>query len=67
MKIETILDAMIQAWDSSDILGKNEKRDRQYDAFRNRIIRMDEEKDARIKELEKSFGDYGFKEWIGDD
>ena len=54
MKIETILMALLKAkmldkyWLSDSI-----KRDRQYRAFRDRILRMDAEKDARIAELEQ--------------
>lgn len=53
MKLETYLNAM----ESALLLieeshGENEKHDRQYRAFRARILRMDKEKDLRIEKLE---------------
>jgi len=65
MKPETILNGMryslVQAVNYrmlmnldhySNVEDKMLKRERQYDAFRNRILKMFAEKDARIAELE---------------
>jgi hypothetical protein len=57
MKIETILNAMAKTRDDKSSyhlpsLWKWTRRGRQYYAFRDRIIRMDEEKDKLIKEID---------------
>ena len=61
MKIETILNAMekanIHIADSDfafnpNLIDLNNKRVRQYHAFRDRIIRLDERNKMRIAELE---------------
>ena len=56
MKIETILNAYAgSSWYLRDLEPGTciyERTLRQYHAFRDRIIRMDKEKDARIVELE---------------
>ena len=62
MKIETILNAMVMA-DRRRIAPSYLKHlirnsQRQYNAFRDRILRMDAEKDARIAELEAAIDRY---------
>ena len=61
MKLETILDAMEDAGEGIELRGDwaslARKRDRQYRAFRARILRMDTEKDKRIAELEQWVND----------
>ena len=60
MKIETILNAMVGAWFKCYLRGSLFNKDksipslRQYHAFRDHIIRMDERNKMRIKELEVS-------------
>ena len=62
MKLETILnalaktahtqDAYYQDWTKRFPEGIYHRRKRQYRAFRERILRLDKNKDARIAELE---------------
>ena len=56
MRIETILNAMLATADPFIFLSHSPARylraERQYRAFRDRIIRMDAEKDARIQEMQ---------------
>ena len=50
MKIETYLNAMDEAWEDY-YHNQDERKFRQYRAFRDRILRMDAEKDICIEEL----------------
>ena len=52
MKLETILNAMERARFKAAQIKGYKKHDRQYRAFRARILRLDAEKDATIKELD---------------
>ncbi len=76
MKLETILNAMEDAKHESNwyysIIGyeeeikrKYERRARQYKAFRDRIMRMDEEKDAEIKILKAANKSLKEEWWCG--
>ena len=57
MKIETYLDAMEHAYERIDWLAPQPpKFERQYRAFRTRILRMDAEKDAEIEALYLEIG-----------
>jgi hypothetical protein len=47
MKLETILDALILV----SQLSLSDKSARQYDAFRDRILRMDAEKNQMIRDM----------------
>lgn len=54
MRIETYLDAMTFShyrFEQSLVFGPDERRYRQYRAFRARILRMFEEKDAEIDKI----------------
>ena len=50
MKLETYLNAYIAAWTQYD-WWVNRRKHRQMKAFRARILRMDAEKDKRIRGL----------------
>jgi len=58
MKIETILNAMLEAYEGAvNFTGsigskKSRRRMRQYHAFRDRIIRLDERNKMRIAKLD---------------
>ena len=61
MKLETIVDALLDShyklihhWNERG----HDKRYRQRDAFRDRIIRMDKEKDAEIDKLRQKSDDF---------
>lgn len=55
MKIETILNAMQFTNDRYAFGTKTKRRARQHRTFRDRIIRMDAEKDAEIKRLKDEY------------
>ena len=55
MKIETILNAMDEVW-MDYYIHRIERRYRQFHAFRARILRMDAEKDARIRYMDGIIG-----------
>ena len=55
MKTETILNAYDRALGDVDRNPIYDRRVRQIHTFRDRIIRMDEDKDARIAELEAEY------------
>ena len=54
MRTETYINAMVKAKTGDKFwLSDCVKRDRQYRAFRNRILKMDAEKDAKIAAANK--------------
>ena len=52
MKIETIMSALIKAYFSHTLGNYKPVRHRQWRAFRDRILKMDERNKMRIAELE---------------
>ena len=67
MRIETILDAMLLTADADKFLSHSPSRylraQRQYNAFRSRILRMFEEKDAEL-EGEALYADEYVRNWL---